>query len=393
MKVREIAAVLDAIAPPALAEDWDNVGLLIGDADAPADKLMLCIDLTGAVLAEASRARVKMVMAYHPPIFRSVARVTADDTPAVYRAAAAGLAVYSTHTALDVAPGGTNDVLAGVLGIVDAAPIAQAVRAGEYKLVVFAPPANLSAVAGAAFAAGAGTIGREYEHCSFFTHGIGTFKGSAKSNPTIGRPGHEEAVEELRLELIVPRGRIAAVVAAVRAAHCYEEPAIDVLPLTDVPAGVGMGRIGRLARPSSTDALVRRVKKAVGIDKVLLARSAENMGTGTSRPRHARPRLSQSPYSGQECMPGKVAVAACAAGSAGSLYKSAAAAGATFYLTGEMRHHDALAATAAGLDVVCLGHSNSERIALTALADRLRKDLPALKVVLSAADRDPFEIV
>jgi len=372
MKVHEIVKALETIAPPELAADWDNVGLLVGDGQAEAGALMLCVDLTERVLAEAVAAKAGMVMAYHPVIFKPVPRLTANDSPVAYEAAARGLAVYSMHTALDAAPGGTNDVLAEALGLSDTRPLAPAVRRGGYKVVVFTPAEDVSAVADAAFAAGAGRIA-EYERCAFFSHGIGTFLGGPKSNPTVGQAGRQEATEELRLEVVVPAAKVSAVCSAIRAAHSYETPALDVYPLEEVVDGCGMGRIGRLGRPATVSSLVGRIKKATGLRKVLLA---------------AGPRGSSGDGRGR-----LVSVAACCAGACGTLYEQAAAEGATFYLTGEMRHHDALAAVAAGVNVVCLGHSNSERIALKHLADRLSVLLPKLKVLLAAADQDPFEIV
>jgi len=372
MKVGKIVDVLEQIAPPDLAADWDNVGLLVGDRQADARCLMLCIDLTEQVLAEATRAGAKMVMAYHPVIFKSISRVTASDAPVVHGAVSRGVAVYCMHTALDAAPGGTNDVLAEALGLVDIRPIEPVVRAGRYKMVVFTPPGELQRVADAAFEAGAGMIGN-YERCSFSTGGRGTFRGLAGSRPTIGKSGRDETVEELRLEVVVPAGKLADVCSAVRRAHSYEEPAIDVYPARDVPEGTGMGRIGRLPRPVTARTLIRRIKKRIGLDHVLVAAA----GDGPSREKPG----------------GKVSVAACCAGSCGEMYKAAAAGGATFYLTGEMRHHDALAATAMGMDVVCLGHSNSERIALRRIARQLARALPKLKVVAARSDRDPFQVV
>jgi putative NIF3 family GTP cyclohydrolase 1 type 2 len=146
-----------------------------------------------------------------------------------------------------------------------------------------------------------------------------------------------------------------------------------VYPIEVAPGDCGMGRIGRLPKPTTVGALIGRIKKATGLKKVLLAaggRSAAGDGMGKL-----------------------VTVAACCAGSCGSTYKAAAAGGATFYLTGEMRHHDALAAVADGVTVVCLGHSHSERIALKSVAERLRVSLPKLKVALARSDADPFEIV
>ena len=180
MKVHQIVKALEQIAPPQLAAEWDNVGLLIGDVEGRAGKLMLCIDLTEAVLAEAKRQRAGMVMAYHPIPFKPVSRITAGDAPVVYAAAAGGLAVYSMHTALDAAPGGANDVLAEVLGLKDIRPLEPAVCEAGCKVVVFTPPSDVSSVADAAFDAGAGRIGR-YERVAFFSHGIGTFMGGPET--------------------------------------------------------------------------------------------------------------------------------------------------------------------------------------------------------------------
>ncbi|MBN1943739.1 MAG: Nif3-like dinuclear metal center hexameric protein [Phycisphaerae bacterium] len=367
MNVRDICNVLGEIAPLSLAAEWDNVGLLVGDGRAAVRKILLCIDLTEKVLAEAVRVRAQMVMAYHPVIFKSVTRVTPEAAPMVFQAARRGIAVYSMHTALDAAEGGTNDVLADVLDLHDRKPLDPARRTDRCKVVVFLPAEDLSSVAGAAFAAGAGVIG-EYRGCSFIGHGVGTFYGSEHSNPAVGQAGRHEAAEEVRLEMIAPTGRVEDIRRAVRGVHSYEEPAIDVYPLLDAPAGLGLGRVGRLAKPASLETLIRRVKRALGVSRVLLA------GDGKNAKR-------------------RIGVAAVAAGSAGSIWKSAAAAGATLYLTGEMRHHDALAAAEAGMSVVCVGHSHSERITLGRLAEALTARRPKLRVALAQSDRDPFEIL
>ena len=375
MKVWRIVRALEAIAPPALAADWDNVGLLVGDPSADARKLLLCVDLTEQAILEAARVKAAMVMAYHPVMLKPLARLTPGAAPVVYAAARRGLAVYSMHTALDAAPGGTNDVLADTLGLTDRRPLEPIVRQAQCKAVVFTPPDDLSRVADAAFAAGAGRIG-DYSECAFFGHGIGTFLGGPSTHPALGRSGRHEAAEELRLEVVVPKDKVAAVCDAIRAAHSYEEPAIDVYPLEEHPAGCGLGRIGRLKRPATVKALIGRIKKATGVKHLLLACGA-------------RPPRGRKTGDGRGAL---VSTAACCAGSCGSVFRAAIAGGATFYLTGEMRHHDALESAAAGMTVVCLGHSNSERIALSRLTRRLREALPKLAVSLCACDRDPFEV-
>jgi len=374
MHVSDVVRVMETLAPPELAESWDNVGLLVGDASAPVRRVLLCVDVTDEVLAEAVETRAGMIVAHHPPIFRPVGRITAAEAPVAYRAARRGIALYAAHTNLDAAPGGTNDALADALGLTDRRPLQPACRDGQAKIVVFVQPDNMPRVAGAAFAAGAGRIGN-YSDCAFFSHGIGSFFGRPGSSPAVGAAGRHEAAEELRLEVICPRGKVAAVLAAVRAAHSYETPAIDVYPLLDLPAGAGNGRVGRLPRPVTVRTLAERLKRAAGAARALLA-----------APQHGR--AARADGRGR-----LVATAACCAGAGASAWRDALAAGAALYATGEMDHHAAGAAAAAGLTVLCLGHGNSERLVLPSLARRLAAALPALRVAASKRDRDPYQTI
>jgi len=364
MKVSDIVEVLEAFAPRQWAQQWDNVGLIVGDASAGVKKLMLCIDLTSEVLAEAVRTRVSMVMAYHPVIFKGINRVTVDAAPVIYQAVRRGIAVYSMHTALDVAVGGTNDVLADAMGLAQTKPLEPLIINDQCIIVAFVPPDELSQVAQAAFAAGGGHVGNYYD-CAFFSHGIGSFCPGPHSNPSVGKTGRQEMAEEMRLEVIAEKSRVQAVCEAIRSTHSYETPAINVYPLDDYPPGCGMGRVGQFDKPVTIAALITRIKKATGLKKLLIARA-----------KNAKP----------------IKIAACGAGSCGSMFKKAISAGATFYLTGEMRHHDLLAATAAGMTVVCLGHSNSERITLESLAQQLADPLDKIAITLSKYDKDPLEI-
>jgi len=100
----------------------------------------------------------------------------------------------------------------------------------QRKLVVFVPPESLDDVRDALFSAGAGRIGG-YERCSWYTEGIGTFRGGKGTSPAVGERGREERVREVRLETVYPTARHDAVIAALRAAHPYEEPAFDVYEL------------------------------------------------------------------------------------------------------------------------------------------------------------------
>jgi putative NIF3 family GTP cyclohydrolase 1 type 2 len=177
----------------------------------------------------------------------------------------------------------------------------------------------------------------------------------------VGQAGRLEEAPELRLETVVPIARVGDVVRALRSAHPYEEPAFDLVRLAAAPEGRGLGRVGAVPR-ATVRALADRVKNALSVEHVLVAGSLER----------------------------EVTRAAVCAGSGGDLVPDAVRAGAQLLLTGEIRHHDALAADAAGLSLICTRHSTSERAALVALERRLSQELPGIRVARSAEDRDPF---
>jgi dinuclear metal center YbgI/SA1388 family protein len=286
--VADLVVAMKSLAPLRFAESWDNVGLLVGDERGAARHVLLCIDFTDAVADEAEALGVDAVVAYHPPIFQGLKRLD-PKTPAM-RAALRGVAIYSPHTAFDVAVGGTNDVLADVLGI------AKAARASIRP-----------------HPAGAGTP----------ENGLGQ-----------GRWGRLEDTSQ------DGDGDGGAIVA-------------DDAGAATSGAGVPLA------------VLFERVRRGLGTEHLLVA----------------------GPTSGV------AKVAAVGAGSCGDLLFDAAAQGATFFLTGEIRHHDALAAARLSLTVVAALHSNSERVALPSLAARLSARLPGARFSLSAADRDPLRVL
>src|SRR3954463_3393352 len=229
MKLAQLIDSLEAIAPTRHAESWDNVGLIAGDPEQPVSGVMLTIDYTPAVADEARAAKCDAIVAYHPPLFEAVKRVTsAGSTSLVFDAIRRGVALYSPHTALDVADGGTNDMLAAILELRERAPLKLAqTKANQYKLVTFVPKEALEKVSRALFDAGAGRIGK-YSSCSFLTAGTGTFFGEEGTNPAVGQAGKLERSDEIRLETVVPIAKLETVIRALRQSHPYEEPAFDL---------------------------------------------------------------------------------------------------------------------------------------------------------------------
>jgi dinuclear metal center YbgI/SA1388 family protein len=360
---RQLIDAMETIAPPRYAESWDNVGLLAGDPGQPVAKALLTIEYTTEVAREAEAGGFNAIIAYHPPIFDAIKRITSGSL--IFDAIRRGVAIYSPHTALDVAPGGTNDMLADAIGMdVDARGPLRLVetKAHSYKLVTFVPEKDVQRVADALFDAGAGRIGN-YTRCSFQSPGTGTFFGEEGTNPTVGQSGKLERAAEVKVETVMPIARLNDVLTALRKAHPYEEPAFDLVQLAAPPEKLGQGRIGPLPK-TPRQAVIERVKRELELDRVLVAGPTE----------------------------GDVELAACCAGACGNMLDDAIRQKAGLYLTGEMRHHDAVKAASAGMTVVCTLHSNSERAVLKRLAQRLSVALPAMTFQQSQSDRDPFAI-
>jgi dinuclear metal center YbgI/SA1388 family protein len=377
MKLSRILTALQTLAPHHLAETWDQVGLHVGDPGQSVSRALMCIDLTEPVLEEAIQQRAQLIVAYHPPIFKPLARLTAEDTKQriILRAARKGIAIYSPHTALDAAQGGVNDWLATGLGEGTSRTIKPATEPGEpggpgaaggtpgagFQLVTFVPQDALDPVRSAVCQAGAGQIG-DYQACSYAGEGQGTFLGGDSTSPTIGRAGRFERVPELRLELPVPADRLAAVVAALREAHPYEEPAFDIYPLQAAPdSRTGQGRVVTLDKPVTLTALIKRVKDHLRVKHLEVASPP-----GLKRIQH---------------------IGLCA-GAGGSLLADAGPIDA--FLTGEMRHHDALEAAGRGVALLLAGHTQTERPYLPTYRRRLKKLTgQAIEWRISKADRPP----
>jgi dinuclear metal center YbgI/SA1388 family protein len=365
MRLLELIKVMETIAPTRFAESWDNVGLLVGDPQQDVSRAMLTIDYTPEVAAEVVENKCDVVIAYHPPIFDALKRLVAGSTgSAIFDTIRRGIAIYSPHTALDVAEGGTNDLLADILELRERSPLkVSQPKATQCKLVTFVPAEQVEVVSRALFDAGAGGIG-QYSSCSFQINGTGTFFGGSGTHPTVGQSGKLERVEEIRVETVVPLAKVEHVIRALRKSHPYEEPAFDLNQLAAPPEGIGTGRVGKLPGEVTGDMLINRIKRELEIDHVLVA------GDPTRLARKA----------------------AVCAGACGELLDDALAQNVDFYLTGEMRHHDALKAAARGMTVVCTLHSNSERASLKRLAARLSEQLKPMEFLLSQQDRDPFAV-
>ncbi len=376
MNVSQLIAAMQTIAPLELAGSWDNVGLLMGSAEKPLrGPVLLTIDLTERVLAEAVGLKASAVIAYHPPIWDAVKRITAE-TPRgriLLGAAEAGIAIYAPHTALDAAPGGMTDWLCEGLSGGSEGTIAGDSRAldphiardatQQVKIVTFVPEKQAEPLRNALATAGAGIIGG-YQVCSFATPGTGTFLGGEGTSPAVGHAGRLESVSEVRLEMVCSRAALPLAMETLERFHPYETPAVDVYELLGRPQRHhGPGRRLVLDQAATVSQLAERLKKHLGINVVNIALASD----------HDRP----------------VTHVGVCPGSGASLASKARAEGCDVYITGEMQHHDVIAALHSGMSLILAGHTNTERGYLPRLARRLGSMLSGTSVVVSTVDKSP----
>ncbi|MGN0064323.1 MAG: Nif3-like dinuclear metal center hexameric protein [Nocardioides sp.] len=258
--LREVVDLFHQWYPPATAESWDAVGLVCGDPSAEVRKVAFAVDPTYDVALEAVAWGADLLVVHHPLFLGAVSSVAAT-TPkgrVVQTLTAGGCALLTAHTNADQAVDGVSEALALALGLQDLAPILPAPTGAMDKVVTFVPHEHADAVREALTGAGAGAVG-DYDSCTYSTTGEGRFRPLPGATPTVGEVGELEVVPETRVEAVLPRGRRAAVVRALLAAHPYEEPAFDVVELADPgTATTGTGRIGS-TEPLTLDAFAERV--------------------------------------------------------------------------------------------------------------------------------------
>lgn len=367
-RLADVIEVLDEAYPPRLAESWDSVGLVCGDPDDVLDSVTVAVDATPAVVDEVPDAG--LLLAHHPLLLRGVDTVAAS-TPKgalVHRLIRTGRSLFTAHTNADSAAPGVSDALADALGLTVEAVLEPSTRSADLdKWVVYVPREHAEAVQAAVFDAGAGHIG-DYSHCSWTVAGIGQFLPHEGASPAVGSVGTVERVSEDRFEVVAPARARAAVLAAMRAAHPYEEPAFDIFALVPPPADTGLGRIGTLTRP-------------------------EPLGDFVSRVGAALPRTSWGVRAaGDPAMP--VSRVAVCGGAGDSLLAAVAGADVQAYVTADLRHHPAdehrRASEVALIDVA---HWASEFPWCDQAADLLRSRFgAALPVRVCALRTDPWNM-
>lgn len=360
VKIKDIANALEMFAPLPLQDGFDNAGLQIGLTDAEVAGVLLCLDVTEAVIDEAVASGCNLIVSHHPLIFSPLKRITGKSyvERCVLKALANGIAIYSAHTNLDNAPGGVNYRIAEKLGLKNVRILVPK-EESLLKLAVYVPLSHADAVRNALFSAGCGSIGN-YGSCSYNVSGYGTFKANEGCRPFCGAVGELHREEEIRVETVMPAYVKERVVQALLDAHPYEEPAYDIYSLKNSWGSVGSGVIGELPAGCDEPSFLAMVKEKFNVGSL---RHTAMLGRAVRR------------------------VALCG-GAGGSFAQAAMAAGADVYITGEARYHDLFNYNGKMLMAV-IGHYESEQYTMDIFREIISERFSGIEVKKTTVNTNP----
>jgi dinuclear metal center YbgI/SA1388 family protein len=362
MKVKDIVSFLESLAHPSLQEHYDNAGLITGDADWECKGIICALDTTEDVVKEAIEKKCNLIVAHHPVIFSGLKKINGKNyvEKTIIRAIKNDIAIYAIHTNLDNIIDGVNGRMAKMLGLQDITILSPR-PATLKKLFTFVPIDKAAQVRNAIFSAGAGYIGN-YNECSFNAEGEGTFKAQERANPYVGEPGKRHEEKELKIEVILPAYLENEIITALKSAHPYEEPAYDIVDLSNMNPGIGSGVIGMLPNPIEEKVFLGQLKSVFGVKVVrhtaLLRKAVQK-------------------------------VALC--GGAGSfLVSKALIAGADAYITADMKYHEFFDANDRML-IADIGHYESEQFTVNLLQEILEQKFPTFAVLKTSVETNPVK--
>lgn len=362
MKIKEIIAVLEEMAPLAYAEDFDNVGLLTGNENDTATGILVCHDALEGVINEAIAKKCNLVICFHPILFSGLKKITGKNyvERAVIKAIKNDIAIFAIHTALDNHQQGVNKIFCNALGLINTKvliPKENYIR----KLITYTIPENVEKLRNALFDAGAGNIGN-YDNCSFSSQGLGTYHGNESSSPVIGIPGEFVEAKEIKIEVTFEKHLESKILKALFSHHVYEEVAYEIYNLQNRHQNIGLGMIGELENPVDEKDFLNFVKDKMQADGI----------------RH-------SAFRGQ-----KVKKVAVLGGSGSFAIKNAIAAGADVFLTADLKYHQFYEAENRLL-LADIGHFESERYTKNYIVDYLTKKIRNFAIILSEENTNPVK--
>lgn len=362
MKLSNILSVLEEMAPLGYAEDFDNVGLLVGNPNQEISGVLVCHDALESVIDEAISKNCNLVVCFHPILFSGIKKITGKNyvERAILKAIKNDIAIYAVHTALDNHQKGVNKIFCDALGLKHSKVL---IPKENYiqKLVTYTIPENVEKLRNALFDAGAGTIGN-YEDCSFNSKGIGTYMGNENSNPEIGERFEFVENEEIKIEMTFEKHLQGKILKALFKNHVYEEVAYEIYQLENQHQNIGLGRVGEFEHPLSETEFLKLVKDKLQCEGI----------------RH-------SAFTGKLIK--KVAVLG---GSGSFAIKNAITSGADAYLTADLKYHQFYEAENQLL-LADIGHFESERFTKNYIVDFLKEKITNFAIILSEENTNPVK--
>ena len=350
------------MAPLAYAEDFDNVGLLVGNQENEATSILVCHDALESVIDEAISKKCNLIVCFHPIIFSGLKKITGKNyvERSVLKAIKNDIAIYAVHTALDNHKDGVNKIFSDALGLINTKILVPKQNFIQ-KLVTYTIPENAEKVRLALGKAGAGTIGN-YDNCSFNSQGFSTYQGNENSNPTAGNKGELTLTDEIKIEVVFEKHLQSKILKALFTNHVYEEVAYEIYDLQNKNQNIGLGMIGELAVAVEESVFLNFVKDKMQSEGI----------------RH-------SAFLGKPIK--KVAVLG---GSGSFAIKNAIQAGADVFLTADLKYHQFYEAENQLL-LADIGHFESERYTKNYIVDFLRKKILNFAIVLSEENTNPVK--
>ncbi|MDP1746418.1 MAG: Nif3-like dinuclear metal center hexameric protein [Bacteroidota bacterium] len=362
MKLQEITDCLEAYAPLALQESYDNAGLICGSKDMDITAALICLDSTEAVIDEAIERGCNLVIAHHPIVFSGLKKFNGKNyvERVIIKAIRNNIAIYAAHTNLDNVHNGVNAKIAEKLGLVNCNVLAPQKNLLK-KLVTFCPEAKAEEVRTALFSAGAGKIAN-YDECSFNTTGTGTFRAGAGSDPFVGEIGKQHQENEVRIETIYPQHIESQLLKALFETHPYEEVAYDLIPLSNTHNRIGAGLVGELPEKSNEMDFLKHLKTVMKSDSVRYTALRDKM----------------------------VKKIAICGGSGSFLLGDAIKSGADVFVTADFKYHQFFDAENR-IIIADIGHYESEQFTVELFYEILKKKFSTFALLISTINTNPIK--
>lgn len=361
MKIKNIIQALEKWAPIPYAEDFDNVGLQIGDPEAEVKKALVCFEINNEVLEEALENKAQLIITFHPLIFDKLKSITGKNRVErmVMKCIKNNLSVYAIHTNLDAQLHGVNNRIGKVLELRDLKILIPNEHT-LYKLIFYVPTQNAEVVKNALYTMGVGEMGN-YSECSFNSQGIGTFKPMQNAKPYVGENNKQHHEPEVKVELLVRQHQLSQAIVVMKQAHPYEEVAYDIVQLQNQDFSTGMGQIGYLKKPMRSEEFLKYLKEKIPTSVI---RHSKNIDKEIQ----------------------KVAVLG---GSGAFAIEAAKRANADVLVTADLKYHDFF--TAENKILLCdIGHYESEQFNKFHISDYLSENFSNFAILTSKVNTNPI---